>query len=338
MPDFKDEALEEIEVQETRALSDELKLITPKAVLTKGAIDYQATLSLKPLERGYGLTLGNALRRVLLASLPGAAITSIQIDDVQHEFSSISGVVEDVTAIVLNLKNIVLKILSDDEQEKSLEIDVKGPKTVTADDIISDEQVEIVNKDQYICRVNSGHLRIQMKARKGIGYKNADENREYCENLAGIIPIDSIYTPVKKVAYKVNKVRIADNASYEELVLDVLTNGGVTPEYAVAKAAKILRDQLDQIIILSDKAIAEGPTTGTVAIEETEVQTPDRPIEDLDLSVRSYNCLKRFGIYKISELTDKTEEDMMKIRNLGKKSLKEIKDKLIEMGLSFARH
>ena len=285
------------------------------------------------------LTVGNAMRRVLLASLPGAAITSIQIDGIQHEFSSIPGVVEDVTGIVLNLKSVVLKILSEDAIEKdNLEIDVEGPMTVTAEDILCDEEVEIVNKDQYICRVNSGRLRIRMTARKGIGYKNADENREYYESQAGIIPIDSIYTPVVKVAYHVNKVRIQDNANYEELVLDVTTNGGVTPEYAVAKAAMILRDQLECIVSLSDRAIQEGATTGQSVVESEESQTPDRPIEDLDFSVRSYNCLKRFGIYKISELCEKTEEDMMKIRNLGKKSLKEIKDKLQEMGLGFARH
>ena len=323
----------------SNAASDELKLIAPKATIdyTTGDKNF-AVLDVQPLERGYGLTIGNALRRVLLASLPGAAITSIQIDGISHEFSSIPGVVEDVTGIVLNLKSVVLKILSEDVMEKNLEIDVKGPMTVTAGDIIADEEVEIVNKDQYICRVNEGHLRIQLTARKGIGYKNADENREYYESIAGVIPIDSIYTPVTKVAYHVNKVRIQDNANYDELVMEVTTNGGVTPEYAVAKAAKILKDQLDCVIGLSQEAIDQGNTTGVQAHDTEKPQTPDRPIEDLDLSVRSYNCLKRFGIFKISELVDKTEEDMMKIRNLGKKSLKEIKDKLAEMGLGFARH
>ena len=324
--------------QESRAAREELKLIAPKAVITPSSDKDVATLSVKPLERGYGLTIGNALRRVLLASLPGAAITSIQIDGIQHEFSSIPGVIEDVTGIVLNLKSVILKILSEDAIEKNLEIDVTGPITVTAGDIICDEEVEIINKDQYICRVNSGRLRIQLTARKGIGYKNADENREYCESLAGVIPIDSIYTPVLKVAYHVNKVRIQDNANYEELVLDVTTNGSVTPEYAVAKADMILKDQLDCVASLSDRAVQEGSTTGVSIVESEESQTPDRPIEDLDLSVRSYNCLKRAGIYKISDLCNKSEEDMMKIRNLGKKSLKEIKDKLEEMGLGFARY
>ena len=338
MADYKD-SFYEVKADQSKNF-DELKLSAPTATITNSnSTENFAQLSLKPLERGYGLTIGNALRRVLLASLPGAAITSIKIDGVQHEFSSIKGVVEDVTGIVLNLKSVVLKIDSE-SMEKDLEIDVEGPKTVTAEDIICDEEVEVVNKDQYICRVNEGKLRIQMTARKGIGYKSADENREeYYSTSPEIIPIDSIYTPVTKVAYHIGKVRYKGNPNYEELVLDVTTNGGVTPEYAVAKAAKILKDQLDSIIILSDKAEKEGSTTGeTVDTESNESSTPDRPIEDLDLSVRSYNCLKRFGIFKISELVDKTEEDMMKIRNLGKKSLKEIKDKLQEMGLGFSRH
>jgi len=337
MADFKDAYSDNFD--ESRAASDELKLVAPKAnYVQNNDEENSGTLHLKPLERGYGLTVGNALRRVLLASLPGAAITSIQIEGIQHEFSPVKGVVEDVTGIILNLKCVVLKILSDTAIEKSLEIDVTGPTTVTAGDIIADEEVEIVNTDQYICRVNEGRFRIQMTARRGIGYKNADENREYYENLPGVIAIDSIYTPVTRVAYHIEKVRIQDDPNYEELILDVHTNGGVTPEYAVAKAARILRDQLETVTKLSERVETEGSTTGQTVIETEESQTPDRPIEDLDLSVRSYNCLKRFGIYKISELCDKTEEDMMKIRNLGKKSLKEIKDKLIEMGLGFARH
>lgn len=335
MPEMKDALLETDMVSQS---NDELKLIAPKAVITQTG-ENSAVLSIKPLERGYGLTVGNALRRVLLASLPGAAITSIKIDGIQHEFSSIAGVVEDVTGIVLNLKGVVLKFLNDDKIEKdNLEIDLEGPRTVTAEDIITDDEVEIVNKDQYICRINEGRLRISMTARRGIGYKSAEENRKYYEGESEVIPIDSIYTPVTRVAYHVNKYRILDNPNYEELILEVYTNGGVTPEYAVAKAAKYLRDQLEPVLLLSKKAEEEGSTTGGVAIEEKENQTPDRLIEDLDLSVRSYNCLKRFGFKKVSELTEKTEEDMMKIRNLGKKSLKEIKDKLNEMGLSFAHH
>ncbi len=333
--DFQ-ESLYEIN-QESKAASDELKFIKPETSFKSVGNDpYHGVFTMKPLERGYGLTLGNALRRVLLASLPGAAIINIQIDGVQHEFSSIKGVVEDVTAIVLNLKGVVLKFLSDTAVEKKLEIDVEGPKTVTASDILSDEEVEIVNPDYYICRVNAGKLRIMMNARKGIGYVSAEGNREYTEIQAGTIPIDSIYTPVLKVSYKVNKVRIQDNPNYEELVVDITTNGGVTPEVAIASASKILIDHLDCIVDLSDKVKYEEHMIERK--EEETTSNPDRQIEDLDLSVRSYNCLKRAGINTIGELTEKTEEDMMKIRNLGKKSLKEIKDHLLEIGLSFARH
>lgn len=333
--DFQESLLEVS--QSSKAASDEMKFRKPKTSFT--SVDnnpYHGVFSMQPLERGYGLTLGNALRRVLLASLPGAAIINIQIDGIQHEFSSIKGVVEDVTAIVLNLKDVVLKFLSDDAVEKDLEIDVTGPKTVTASDIITDEQVEIVNPDAYICRVNAGKLRISMKARKGIGYVSADENRKYGENIAGVIPIDSIYTPVAKVSYKINKVRIQDNPNFEELVVDIYTNGGITPENAIASAAKILIDHFNCIVDLSEKVRNEDHMFE--ASEERTSANLDRSIDDLDLSVRSYNCLKRAGIQTVGELIEKTEEDMMKIRNLGKKSLKEIKERLEDNNLSFARH
>ncbi|MCR5741626.1 MAG: DNA-directed RNA polymerase subunit alpha [Gammaproteobacteria bacterium] len=296
----------------------------------------EGTFYLKPLERGYGQTIGNALRRVLLSSLPGAAIISIEIEGVQHEFTSIPGVVEDVTSIILNLKNVVLKFLADDVNEKHLEIDVTGPYTVTAEDIICDEQVEIVNPDQYICKVNAGHLRIQMKADRDRGYKNADMNRGKANAQPGIIAIDSIYTPVTKVGYKVNKVMVNGDPNFEELIMDVTTNGGISPNHAVASAAKILIDQLSSVLDLSEKAKDES----YIIEKPKEVQNtyPDKPIEDLDLGIRSYNCLKRQGINTIGELIEQTEEDMMKIRNLGKKSLKEIKDKLQEINLGFARH
>lgn len=298
---------------------------------------YKGSLTLKPLERGYGLTIGNALRRVLLASLPGCAIISIEIDGVQHEFTPIKGVVEDVTAIILNLKGVVLKYLGDNPNEqKTLEIDVTGPKTVTAGDIICDEQIEIVNPDFYICRVNEGKLRIQMKAKCGIGYVSADDNRKLGEDLPGIIPIDSIFTPVLKVAYHVNKTRVKDNANLDELILEVTTNGGDTPDHAIATAAKILIDHLNCVVALTDKPILVGVQSSVQ--EPVQSTLPDRSVGDLDLSVRSYNCLMRAGIHTIRELTEKTEEDMIKVRNLGKKSLKEIKDHLQEMGLGFASH
>ena len=293
----------------------------------------RGTFTLKPLERGYGQTIGNALRRVLLASLPGAAIISIEIDGVQHEFTSIPGVVEDVTSIILNLKNVVLKFLSDEVSEKHLEIDVDGPYTVTAEDIICDDQVEVVNPTQYICKVNAGHLRIQMKAAKGRGYDNADRNREKANAQPGIIAIDSIYTPVVKVGYNVNKIMVKDDPTFEELVMDVTTNGGISPEHAVASAARILIDQLSSVLDLSDKAKEEVSIIEKPREEESAL--PDKPIEDLDLGIRSYNCLKRAGIHTVRDLVDQNEEDMMKIRNLGKKSLKEIKHKLAEIGLGF---
>jgi len=328
--------------QETQVKTsfDDLKFIRPEVSFDykEGAL-YEGTFRMKPLERGFGQTIGNALRRVLLSSLPGAAIISIQIDGVQHEFTSIPGVVEDVTQIVLNLKDVVLKFVSEDATEKDLEIDAESGlngKTITARDIVADEEVEIVNPDAYICRLNAGHLRIMMKAKKGRGYVSADDNREAANAQPGIIAIDSIYTPVVKVGYSVEKVRIKDNPNYEELVMDIITNGGITPEHAVASASKILIDQLASILDLSDTAKNETSTIEKPA--EPKTTNPDRSIDDLDLSVRSYNCLKRYGINTIGELTEKTEEDMMKIRNLGKKSLKEIKDRLTEMGLSFARH
>lgn len=334
--DFQ-ESLYEITQEPKQVTSDELKFIKPQTSfeLVQGE-RYHGTFTMKPLERGYGQTIGNALRRVLLSSLSGAAIISLQIDGVQHEFTSIPGVVEDVTAIVLNLKGVVLRFLSDDVVDDKLEIDVEGPKSVFASDIIVSDQVEVINPDQYICRVNAGHLRIMLNARRGRGYVSADQNREFANAQPGIIAIDSIYTPVLKVGYKVNKYRIDDNPNYEELVMDITTNGGMTPDHAVASAAKILIEQLDPIVELSDKAKEEEHLIEKP--EEPSTANPDRQIEDLDLSVRSYNCLKRAGINTIGELTEKTEEDMMKIRNLGKKSLKEIKDRLQEMGLVFARH
>ena len=313
-----------------------LKFIKPDARFESSTEEYTGTFYLKPLERGYGQTIGNALRRVLLSSLPGAAIISIEIDGVQHEFTSIPGVVEDVTSIILNLKGVVLKFLSDNVTEKRLEIDVTGPHTVTAEDIICDEQVEVVNPEQFICRVNAGHLRIQMKALKGRGYSNADMNRAKANAQPGIIAIDSIYTPVVKVGYKVNKIMVKDDPTFEELIMEVKTNGGITPEHAIASAAKILIDQLSSVLDLSEKAKEEVSVVEKPM--ETQSSYPDKPIEDLDLGIRSYNCLKRAGINTIGELAEKTEEDVMKFRNLGKKSLKEIKDKLIEVNLGFARH
>jgi len=288
-----------------------------------------------PLERGYGITLGNSLRRILLSSLPGAAIINTEIDGVEHEFSSIEGVVEDVTAIVLNLKEVVLSIDNDDPNvEKRLEIFVEGPHTVTAKDILCDNEVTIVNEDQHIATVSAGKFRMVMVARKGIGYVNAESNKQYNDHV-GLIPIDSIYTPVQRCNYNVEPASSGGNG-LEKLVLDVWSNGAITPQDAIGIASKMMIEHLKVIVELSTKAQEEDYMIERE--DEQNSQILEMQIEDLDLSVRSYNCLKRAGINTVDELTRKSEEDMMKVRNLGKKSLKEVKQKLDELGLGLARH
>ena len=288
-----------------------------------------------PLERGYGITLGNSLRRILLSSLPGAAIINTEIDGVEHEFSSIEGVVEDVTAIVLNLKEVVLSIDNDDPNvEKRLEIFVEGPHTVTAKDILCDNEVTIVNEDQHIATVSKGKFRMVMVARKGIGYVNAESNKQYNDHV-GLIPIDSIYTPVQRCNYNVEPASSGSNG-LEKLILDVWSNGAITPQDAIGIAAKMMIGHLNVVVELSEKALEEDYMIERE--DEQNSQIFEMQIEDLDLSVRSYNCLKRAGINTVDELTRKSEEDMMKVRNLGKKSLKEVKQKLDELGLGLARH
>jgi DNA-directed RNA polymerase subunit alpha len=291
---------------------------------------------LSPLERGYGITLGNSLRRILLSSLPGSAIVNCQIDGVQHEFSAIDGVVEDVTTIVLNLKDVVLSIDSDDPDiEKTLEINVEGPHTITAKDIIHDNEVTIINEDQHIATVTEGSFRMTLTARRGIGYVSAERNKEF-NKLVGVIPIDSIYTPVQRVKYDVEKTRYEDFADLDKLIIELETNGSVTPKEAMGIAAKMMINHLEVVVELSEKAKEEDYMIERES--EQSSQTLEMQIEDLDLSVRSYNCLKRAGIHTVQELTQKTEEDMMKVRNLGKKSLKEVKQKLEDLGHSLARH
>ena len=288
-----------------------------------------------PLERGYGITLGNSLRRILLSSLPGAAIINCEIDGVQHEFSSITGVEEDVTSIVLNLKNVVLSIDNDDSNvEKRLEIYVEGPHVVTAKDILCDNEVVVVNEDQHIATVNKGKFRMVMVARKGIGYVNAESNKQYNDHV-GLIPIDSIYTPVQRCNYNVEPASSGSNG-LEKLILDVWSNGAITPQDAIGIAAKMMIGHLNVVVELSEKALEEDYMIERE--DEQNSQILEMQIEDLDLSVRSYNCLKRAGINTVDELTRKSEEDMMKVRNLGKKSLKEVKQKLDELGLGLARH
>ncbi|MGG3675225.1 DNA-directed RNA polymerase subunit alpha [Heyndrickxia faecalis] len=288
---------------------------------------------IEPLERGYGTTLGNSLRRILLSSLPGAAVTSIQIDGVMHEFSTVEGVVEDVTSIILNLKKLALKIYSD--EEKTLEIDVQGEGAVTAADITHDSDVEILNPDLYIATVaENGHLRMRMTANQGRGYVPADQNKRE-DHPIGVIPIDSIYTPVQRVNYQVENTRVGQISNYDKLSLDVTTDGSIGPKEAIALGAKILTEHLNIFVGLTDEA-----QNAEIMVEKEEDQKEkvlEMTIEELDLSVRSYNCLKRAGINTVQELANKTEEDMMKVRNLGRKSLEEVKAKLEDLGLGLRK-
>jgi len=315
----------------------DLKFEKPKTI-TEEINDNYGRFVVTPLDRGFGITIGNSLRRVLLSSLPGAAIINLQIDEVSHEFTAIENVVEDVTAIVLNLKGVVLTIDSNNPAvEKRLEIIVEGPCDVTAEDIIADDEVEIVNPDHYICHVNKGkRFRMVMNARKGNGYVSADKNAQYRENKVGVIPIDSLYTPVVRANYSIDKTRVDDNADYDKLTVEVWTNGSIGPKEAIGMAAKMLIDHLHSVVELSTRAMAEDFMIERKSEESS--RNLEKPIEDLDLSVRSYNCLKRAGIHTLGELIEKTEEDMMKVRNLGKKSLKEVKQKLEELGLGLAKH
>ncbi|NSL52564.1 DNA-directed RNA polymerase subunit alpha [Calidifontibacillus erzurumensis] len=287
----------------------------------------------EPLERGYGTTLGNSLRRILLSSLPGAAVTSIQVDGVQHEFSTIEGVVEDVTTIILNIKKLALKIYSD--EEKTLEIDIQGEREVTAADITHDSDVEILNPDLHIASLaKNGRLRMKLTAKRGRGYTPAEANKREDQPI-GVIPIDSIYTPVSRVTYTVENTRVGQVANYDKLTLDVWTDGSIRPEEAVSLGAKILTEHLNIFVGLTDEA-----QNAEIMVEKEEDQKEkvlEMTIEELDLSVRSYNCLKRAGINTVQELANKTEEDMMKVRNLGRKSLEEVKAKLEELGLGLRK-
>ncbi|MCT3208183.1 DNA-directed RNA polymerase subunit alpha [Limosilactobacillus reuteri] len=287
----------------------------------------------EPLERGYGTTLGNSLRRVLIASLPGAAITSMQIDGVLHEFSTVEGVTEDVTQIILNLKKVSLKL--DSENQKNLELDVKGPAEVTASDIQGDNEVTILNPDLHIATVADGaELHIKLTADKGRGYLSANDNKARMDDLAiGVLPIDSIYTPIERVNYTVENARVGQRNDYDKLTLDVWTDGSLTPTEAVSLGAKILTEHLAMFVDLTETA-----QNAQVMVEKEETHKEkmlEMTIEELDLSVRSYNCLKRAGINTVKELTDRTVSDMMKVRNLGQKSLEEIKLKLNDLGVSF---
>lgn len=287
----------------------------------------------EPLERGYGITIGNSLRRILLSSLPGSAITSVKIDGVLHEFSTIPNVVEDVPEIVINLKNVRLKL--DQNEEKTLRIDVREPGEVKAGDIITDGTVEILNPDLHIATVSEGGtLKMELTADMGRGYNNAEKNKK-ADQPIGVLPIDSIYTPVKKVNYSVENTRVGQQVDYDKLTIEVWTDGSLKPYEALSLAAKVMTGHLELFIDLSETA------KNTQIMIEKEENKKERvletSIEDLELSVRSFNCLKRAGISTVEDLTNKSEADMMKVRNLGKKSLDEVTNKLHALGLDFRK-
>jgi DNA-directed RNA polymerase subunit alpha len=280
------------------------------------------------LERGFGQTLGNALRRVLLSSLPGVAVSSVHIDGVQHEFSTVPGVKEDVTELILNFKELVAKLYSD--QPKQVFIDMHGPCEVTAADIRVDDEVEIINPELHIATLNDGaHLQIQIMLDKGRGYVSADKNKVGNMSI-GVIPVDSIFTPIKKVNYTVEDTRVGQITDYDKLTLEVWTNGSVMPDEAISMAAKILSEHLALFVGLTDHVM---PVNFNLPEDDKKEKVLEMTIEELDLSVRAYNCLKRAGINSVAELVQRNQEDMMKVRNLGRKSLEEVEQKLAALGL-----
>jgi len=292
-----------------------------------------AKFEIEPLERGFGTTIGNAMRRVLLSSLPGSAVTSIKIDGVLHEFQKIEGVVEDVTTIVLNIKNLVVKNHTNEPKKIRLTKSVEGP--VTAGDIDKDADVEIMNPDLVICNlVKGGKISIEMNVNNGRGFTPAAENKANLEqNVAGVIAIDSNYSPIEVVKYEVLDTRVGQDESYDKLDMEITTDGSMTPEEAMALGAKILIEHFN--IIADLNSISNIANIMQEKKIDTMTKTLETPIEEVEFSVRAYNCLKRAGIHTVQDLVNKKEIEVTKIRNLGKKSLKEVLDKVEELGLSF---
>jgi len=288
----------------------------------------------EPLERGYGTTLGNSLRRILLSSLPGASISDIQIDGVLHEFSVIDGVKEDVCEIILNLKNVALKNNSANDEPKKAYIEAKGACEIKAGDIKVDADIEILNPDLHIATLSGKDdikLNLEMTVTRGRGYVSAEKNKKP-DSAIGIIPVDSIYTPVKRVNFQVENTRVGQVTDYDKLILEVWTNGTITPDEAVSLGAKIFNEHLNLFINLSENA--REATIMTEKEESRKEKVLELSIEEMDLSVRSYNCLKRAGINTVDDLANRTEEDMMKVRNLGRKSLEEVLKRLADFGLT----
>ena len=295
--------------------------------------NHYAKFEIEPLERGFGTTIGNAMRRVLLSSLPGSAVTSIKIDGVLHEFQKIEGVVEDVTTIVLNIKNLVVKNHSNEQKVLRLTKSVEGP--VLASDIEKDADIEIMNPDFVICNlVSGGKINIEMTLNNGRGFTSAAENKANLEhNVAGVIAIDSNYSPIEIVKYEVLATRVGQDESYDKLVMEVTTDGSMSPEEAMALGAKIL---IEHFSIISDlNSISNIANIMQEKKIDTMTKTLETPIEEVEFSVRAYNCLKRAGIHTVQDLVNKKEVEVTKIRNLGKKSLKEVLDKVAELGLTF---
>lgn len=322
------------------------EFIRPQAEVDASSCDNYGKFTISPLERGYGITLGNALRRVLLSSMPGVAIVAMEIEGVQHEFMGIPGVVEDVTEIILNLKNVVFtidedklfQVMSPESNELyEIEIVAKGPKVITAGDLQMSSELTVVNKDAVIATLaENGEFKARFYARRGIGYVSAEENKVFCKEKGGSvivnrIAIDSIYTPITKCRYDVEKTRVGDDVDYDALTIEVWTNNSIKPNDAISLASKFMIDHFNIISqineVIASRAYMYEPEN-TIADKKRE-----KKIEELDLSVRSYNCLKRAGINTVGELVLKTEEEMMRVRNLGRKSLKEVIQKLHEINL-----
>ncbi len=315
----------------------ELKFEKPKTSIEEFKGNY-ARFVVTPLERGFGITLGNALRRILLSSLPGAAFVNVKIDGAEHEFQNVDGIVEDTITMILNLKRVVLAVDSEDPNyEATVEID-RGEGEVTAGDIILNSDIKVINPEQHIATVAAGgRLHMILTVRRGVGYVSSGANKEYVKSI-GTIAIDSIYTPVVNVAFNVEKTRVenVNVASFDKLTIEVTTNGSVKPDEALAVASKIMMEHLQVIVELSEKASnAEYMIEAKVDNENTKLEMK---VEELDLSQRSSNCLRRAGIQTVAELANRTEEDLIKVKNLGRKSLKEIKEKLEALGLGFKKN
>ena len=288
---------------------------------------------LEPLERGFGTTIGNALRRVMLSSMPGSAIVAVWIDGVMHEFQAMDGIIEDVTAIILNLKNIVIK--NHTEEVKLLHLEASEERLVTAASIEHDDDIEIINPNQEIATLaKGGKISMELLVANGRGYVLANENKKYIEGKkVGYIPMDASFSPVERISYEIETARVGQDSNYDKLIMNVATNGAFKPEEAMALAAKIIIEHMR--IVADINEIADTTGVMNAKQEDTKLKKLETSIDDLDFSVRAYNCLKRAGINTLGDLTEKSELEMMKIRNLGKKSLKEVIDKIKDMGLKF---